>query len=167
MYALQVFITIIAVSLARSTDDESCNDIHIKPLSDLMVYYINEKTNTTWKAGPTKFNEWSMKSIKQLLGVPLDSIHTITDKLPIVHYDDVSDLPESFDQRDNWPNCPTLKEIREQGNCGSCWAISAVETMSDRICIESQANVNKHFSTEDLVACCHICGMGYFLENKN
>jgi hypothetical protein len=35
-------------------------------------------------------------------------------------------------KREQWPNCPTLKEVRDQGNCGSCWAISAVEAMSDR-----------------------------------
>lgn len=30
-------------------------------------------------------------------------------------------LPESFDAREQWPNCPTIKEIRDQGSCGSCW----------------------------------------------
>lgn len=30
-------------------------------------------------------------------------------------------LPESFDAREQWPNCPTIREIRDQGSCGSCW----------------------------------------------
>lgn len=30
-------------------------------------------------------------------------------------------LPENFDAREQWPNCPTIKEIRDQGSCGSCW----------------------------------------------
>lgn len=30
-------------------------------------------------------------------------------------------LPQQFDSREQWPNCPTLKEIRDQGSCGSCW----------------------------------------------
>nr|1SP4_A Chain A, Cathepsin B [Bos taurus] len=46
-------------------------------------------------------------------------------------------LPESFDAREQWPNCPTIKEIRDQGSCGSCWAFGAVEAISDRICIHS------------------------------
>jgi cathepsin B len=159
MVAFKAFILIAALSLSLV----ECNDleeIRIEPLSDLMVYYINEKLNTTWKAGSSKFQEWSMPSIKRLLGVPLDSIRRITDDLEVVHHDDVSNLPESFDSRENWPDCPTLKEIRDQGNCGSCWAISAVETMSDRICIASKAAVNKHVSTEDLLSCCKLCGMG-------
>ena len=31
------------------------------------------------------------------------------------------DLPASFDARDQWKNCPTLQEVRDQGSSGSCW----------------------------------------------
>ena len=34
-----------------------------------------------------------------------------------------------------WPQCPSLKEIRDQGGCGSCWAFGAVTAMTDRLCI--------------------------------
>lgn len=44
-----------------------------------------------------------------------------------------SDLPDEFDSRTNWPNCPTIQEIRDQGSCGSCWAFGATEAMSDRV----------------------------------
>lgn len=44
-----------------------------------------------------------------------------------------SDLPDEFDARTQWPNCPTIQEIRDQGSCGSCWAFGAVEAMSDRV----------------------------------
>lgn len=47
-----------------------------------------------------------------------------------------ADLPESFDARTQWPNCPTIQEIRDQGSCGSCWAFGAVEAMSDRVSSE-------------------------------
>jgi cathepsin B len=33
------------------------------------------------------------------------------------------DIPESFDAREQWPDCPTIQEIRDQGSCGSCWVL--------------------------------------------
>lgn len=72
----------------------------------------------------------------------------------------VADIPESFDSRTAWPHCPTIGEIRDQGSCGSCWAFGAVEAMSDRTCIGSNGKLNIHYSAQDLVSCCHICGFG-------
>jgi len=71
-----------------------------------------------------------------------------------------NDLPDSFDSRDQWPNCASIKEVRDQGSCGSCWAFGAVEAMTDRICIVSKGAKNFHISAEDLVACCDECGFG-------
>lgn len=47
------------------------------------------------------------------------------------------DIPDNFDSREAWPKCESIKEIRDQANCGSCWAFGAAEAMSDRICIAS------------------------------
>ncbi|KAK9694078.1 Papain family cysteine protease [Popillia japonica] len=69
-------------------------------------------------------------------------------------------IPDNFDSRDEWPHCPTIREIRDQGSCGSCWAFGAVEAMSDRVCIHSNATVHFRFSADDLVSCCYTCGMG-------
>lgn len=44
-------------------------------------------------------------------------------------------IPDNFDSRENWPNCESIKEIRDQSTCGSCWAFGAAEAMSDRWCI--------------------------------
>lgn len=100
-----------------------------------------------------------MKYIKGLMGVHPDA-HQF--RLPeLVHSEgDVADLPENFDAREQWPDCPTLKEIRDQGSCGSCWAFGAVEAMSDRVCIHSNASIHFRFSAEHLVSCCHTCGFG-------
>lgn len=143
-------------------EQQLVDDIYIRPLSDLMVYHINKIVQTTWKAGPSKFDTWDFESVKRLMGVPLSQIGGKLNKyLPIVEHDiNEVDIPDEFDSRTEWPNCPTIKEIRDQGNCGSCWAISAVEAMSDRICVTSNAKDNAHLSAEDMVSCCHICGFG-------
>merc|ERR1712110_886142 len=68
--------------------------------------------------------------------------------------------PESFDSRDAWPQCDSLKEIRDQSACGSCWAFGAAEVMSDRICIHSNQQNQTRVSATDLLACCSECGFG-------
>lgn len=71
-------------------------------------------------------------------------------------------LPESFDSRDAWPLCSSIREVRDQSNCGSCWAFGAVTAMSDRICIKSNQTRQDRLSAEDLISCCGFftCGMG-------
>ena len=73
---------------------------------------------------------------------------------------DLQDIPASFDARTQWPDCPSLKEIRDQGHCGSCWAFGAVTAMSDRICIHSKGKTQVHVSSENLLSCCYSCGFG-------
>ena len=86
--------------------------------------------------------------------------HIVT--LPVRVYNDAVDVPSAFDARTRWPNCPSLFEIRDQSNCGSCWAHSTAEAITDRICIATGANFTADISVEDLFTCCTKCGNGCF-----
>jgi len=133
----------------------------VKPKPFLTKDFIHEinAAQTTWKAGPSKFMSWSKESVQRLMGVRPEYFEQHKLITPIEH-DVPNDLPDNFDARTQWPNCPTLKEVRDQGSCGSCWAFGAVEAMSDRICIASNGAQNAHISAEDLVSCCTSCGFG-------
>uniref|UniRef100_A0A8R1DZE2 Pept_C1 domain-containing protein n=1 Tax=Caenorhabditis japonica TaxID=281687 RepID=A0A8R1DZE2_CAEJA len=72
----------------------------------------------------------------------------------------VPDLPDHFDAREKWSKCESIGNIRDQSDCGSCWAVSAAETISDRTCIHSNSTVNVILSAEDLLSCCTSCGYG-------
>ena len=78
---------------------------------------------TTWTAGwNSRFAGQPIDAIKRQLGV-LD-VNPPPHKRPAykVHTGfDIAALPDSFDSREQWPNCPTIKEIRDQSDCGSCW----------------------------------------------
>jgi len=132
---------------------------NMRALSQEMIDHINTQ-KTTWKAGHNKrFDGVSIEVIKGMMGVkglelPLG--------LPVVdpRTEAKIDLPDNFDGRDQWTNCPSVKEVRDQAACGSCWAFGAVEAMTDRICIQSQGAKNFHISAQDLVSCCKTCGMG-------
>jgi cathepsin B len=78
-----------------------------------LIEQINS-AQTTWKAGPSKFMSWSMSSIKRLMGVHPD-YYELHKQLDVLEHEVPNDLPENFDAREQWPNCPTLKEVRDQG----------------------------------------------------
>ena len=80
--------------------------------------------------------------------------------LPVKNIAVRKDLPESFDAAENWPECPSLKEIRDQSVCGSCWAFGAAEAATDRLCIATKGANQDRLSAEDLLTCCDGCGFG-------
>jgi cathepsin B len=55
----------------------------------------------------------------------------------------------AFDSRTQWPDC--IHPIRDQAQCGSCWAFAATEALSDRLCIAGGPNVV--LSPQDMVSC--------------
>lgn len=70
------------------------------------------------------------------------------------------EVPEEFDGRKAWKNCQSLTHIRDQANCGSCWAVAAAAAISDRVCIASNGTSQTSISAEDLLSCCKGCGYG-------
>jgi len=60
-------------------------------------------------------------------------------------------IPDSFDAREKYPKCGTIRAIRNQEKCGSCWAFGAAEAFGDRYCIKTAANIT--FSPQYLVDC--------------
>ncbi|XP_017055744.1 cathepsin B [Drosophila ficusphila] len=132
-------------------------------LSDEFIEVVRSKAKT-WQVG-RNFDEFVTEDhIRRLMGVhPEAHKFALPEKREVLgelYKESANDIPEEFDSRKAWPNCPTIGEIRDQGSCGSCWAFGAVEAMSDRVCIHSGGKVNFHFSADDLVSCCHTCGFG-------
>merc|ERR1712187_944445 len=63
-------------------------------------------------------------------------------------------MPESFDSEANWPKCAKIiGDIRDQSNCGCCWAFAAAEAASDRMCIATDAKIMLPLSTQDVCFC--------------
>ena len=88
-------------------------------LSQEMIDYINS-VQTSWRAGVNPgFVGVTEEYVRGLCGVIRGG--ALDKKLPEKEITPLKDIPDSFDARKQWPNCQTIKEIRDQGACGSCW----------------------------------------------
>jgi len=141
------------------------DDIIDVPLTDLaitksLIDHINSIKGNTWKASEEQgslISRASIGDVKILLGVkPGGPVLPVKTEFEVK----VEDLPESFDSRQNWADCPTIGTIRDQSACGSCWAIGAAEAMSDRYCT-FKIHKNLSISAGDVGFCCGFsCGSG-------
>ena len=102
---------------------------------------------TTWTATTYK------KDYTPLLGAILDGLENLPEK---TFKESNANLPDEYDPRTAYPKCESLREVRDQANCGSCWAFGAVEAMSDRICIASGQTDQRRVSAQNLLACCYM-----------
>jgi len=129
-------------------------------LANQRLAQIAEEVNamqTTWTAGiNSRFTDKDLSYIKGQLGALKGG-----KKLPLKKITPANDIPAEFDPSTKWPECPSLKEIRDQSECGSCWAFGAAEAATDRLCIHTKGANQKPISTQDLLTCCgFMCGMG-------
>ena len=63
-------------------------------------------------------------------------------------------LPRAFDAREAFPRCAALVgSVRDQGKCGSCWAVAATEVMNDRLCVKSDGNERRELSPQYALSC--------------
>ncbi|KAG1662095.1 Cathepsin B [Nymphon striatum] len=132
---------LMAITLAKSAAflDESMD-----PLSDEYINMLNTM-NSTWTAGRNFPKHTPLSHVRRLVSPKKEN----NVKLPVMHSEPANTIPEEFDARVHWPQCPSIGEIRDQGQCASSWAFAAVETMTDRICIQSKGWI--HFIKEGLV----------------
>ncbi|PIC24796.1 hypothetical protein B9Z55_017978 [Caenorhabditis nigoni] len=118
------------------------------------ISHINSIQNS-WTAGPSKlaFGKFQRRLMRSEHVKPHKSKDILDRKV-------LETIPESYDVRDYWSQCISIDNIRDQSDCGSCWAVAAAETISDRLCIASNGSINTFVSAEDLLSCCTSCGDG-------
>ncbi|RZB38829.1 Peptidase C1 and/or Propeptide C1 domain containing protein, partial [Asbolus verrucosus] len=147
-------------------------------LSDEFIDSIN-KAQTRWRAGKNWPSNATGEFFRGLGGV-IDESKDYRDEIlrefrPEVY--EIKNIPESFDASKKWPHCESsINSVKKQGNCGSCWAVQTAATITDRLCISTNASGCKPYSKsayEDHKAskCIEYCvngryGKSYFDDKK-
>lgn len=130
------------------------------PDLERIAYQVNTDKNSTWKATVYPRFTYSYEQLRKMFNLIVEDTLPEGFSPPPLHNISENDLPENFDSREQWPNCASIKEVRDQSACGSCWAFGAATAMSDRVCIASGQKDQSRLSTQDLLECCKSCGNG-------
>lgn len=144
-----------------------------------LVAQVNELTNT-WEAHSSpRFEGYTLEDAKRIAGGTVMKGYATYLELPARRYSSETavtrtlldaPLPESFDAREAFPACAAvIGRVRDQSDCGACWAFAATEAFNDRRCISSvQGDLSSAakpdltvLSAEDTLACCSgfSCGL--------
>ena len=138
---------------------------------DVQRMAVIEKTNSF----PGRL--WTAAANSRFAGLPVGASRSLCGVLPghkehllarvaagtlgIVRKQSGLSLPESFDSEANWPECAkVIGDIRDQSNCGCCWAFGAAEAASDRLCIATGGAVAVPLSAQETCFCANPDGCG-------
>eukprot|EP01135_Chromosphaera_perkinsii_P004017 Nk52_evm30s266 gene=Nk52_evmTU30s266 len=135
--------------------------------SEDMISHIKNSQSTWIPDENSPFKDYTIEDMKRLTNQWRMHINAngkrLNDgprhKLPVKKIEgDRASVPISFDSREHWYDCQTVPDIRDQGNCGSCWAFGSTSAIQDRYCIAT--GNQDFFSARDLMSCCPYCGSG-------
>lgn len=118
------------------------------PVNSQIVNAVRTRTSQ-WIAHDPETNplrNYSIEKLRGLLGTVTE--HSVV--IDTVQPAQVSAAPANWDWRKE-SNC--VHPIRDQAQCGSCWAFAATEAFSDRFCIASKGAVDVVLSPQDMVSC--------------
>ncbi|XGW24140.1 hypothetical protein V3C99_005950 [Haemonchus contortus] len=144
-------------TLGADTDDAQGIPLHAQMLTGAPLVEYLQKNQDLFEVRTTPTPGFKYKLMDKAFANANQNLN------PVVNADNDTgaDLPENYDPRIVWRNCSSFHIIRDQANCGSCWAVSTAAAISDRICIATKGKKQVYVSDTDILTCCGApCGMG-------
>lgn len=114
-------------------------------ITDDAINAINSQSGNTWVAGHNKFSDWSHEEYTKMLGY-IPEAHT---------YQQPTYLPETNADVVNWVTAGATTPVKDQGQCGSCWAFSSTGALEGSHFLKSGNLLS--FAEQQLVDCVNLC----------
>lgn len=123
----------------------------------------NARPDKTWVAELSKgINYDDDVALRSLVGTILETDEVVEKKVKILKAKGelqsdgqgrrLQSLLSSVDLRVTYRRCPSIADIRNQSQCGSCWAFATANVITDAYCI--QKGIIRSFAPQDLLTCC-------------
>jgi len=112
----------------------------------------NCEAGATWTVGVNHLSDWTEGELQGLLGHQSPARRA---QMPVIQLNmfrslrdspGATTLPDEF----SWSNLSSIQETRDQGMCGSCWAMASTTVMSAHAELKG---LPREFSANQLVAC--------------
>jgi len=107
----------------------------------------NSDVSQTWKMGVNAFTDMTRSEINAFKGYDKVRAHQERANLVTELSWSLGTLPSSIDWRDK----NIMTAVKDQGNCGSCWAFASTECIESHLAL--QTGILQELSPENLVAC--------------
>lgn len=132
---------------------KSSSTVEELPINHALVDRINERFargETTWGASAVEENPFAGFTLEQLRAMMGLVGGNATVNGADFDFKGVA-VPSSFDGRVTFQSCE--RAIRNQEQCGSCWAFAAAETLTTNLCVMEPGQTVPVLSPQDLVSC--------------
>lgn len=111
----------------------------------------NSNAKATYKMGVNRFTDMTTDEMKVMLGSDKVALHrNEKESVSLLQNKkiDINKLPASVD----WRNVPNvISPVKDQGNCGSCWAFAASATIEAHVGLNT--GILTEVSMQELVSC--------------
>lgn len=148
--------SLLALAAAMAATASPVLDETLPALDMSIIEAVNSNPASTWTAGiNTKFSDMTIAQAKRLMGTKIGTPEWAAKRaaIPESNIVPLAALPTDFNATSAWPQCQdVIGHIRDQSDCGCCWAFGSTESFNDRLCITH--NVTALLSVEDTCSCC-------------